>query len=257
MTYEEAALVHILRKLRSLVEQTTDQLAPANPADLDDEEAAQRRWQIHLGVLMTDALRSTEKLAKGNEVRGCIILSRCIYEYRILSEWCFRNRNKALRLYRTARMRHHWDIERLPPLNDGSDVALAHNYLQWLTTANLSGPNLGIPNLVDMSYELAPPQDRKTDHTGRKYVHGETSSNAIPSWYVHGRPQLIVELFDDWDDRLNWRYYKEVRVLRLTLVVLSDIGWASSYVAIVRREYGMDDTPAKDLYVAARELGIS
>ncbi len=81
MNDEITGNIEVLREMRVLVKQTVDALPPAAGSRPSDEEIAQRRWQMHLGVLMADVIRSFERLAEANEIRGCIILSRCLYEY--------------------------------------------------------------------------------------------------------------------------------------------------------------------------------
>ncbi len=245
---EVAANIAILRKLRRLVEMTTDALAPADPSKLDDEEIAQRRWQIHLGVLMTDVARSFEKLAKGNEIRGCIILSRCMYEYRIRSAYLLKHRERALAVFQTARKRHYWDLQRLPPLDDAREAEMAHDYLDWYKTADLTDENMGLPGVVDMAVDLAEPGEVRVDPNKRKYVHDEGTSYTLPSWYVHGGPQLIIELFDDWTDPLNWRYYKEVQSLSLTAALQAALEHAAAYLIVLRPAFGLDVAPAKKLF---------
>jgi hypothetical protein len=105
---------------------------------------------------MTDVAHSFERLPRGNEVRGCIILSRCLYEYRIRSAYFLKHPVKALSLFQTARKRHYWDHRRLP---DAREAEMAQNYLDWYKTADLTDENAGVPGVVDMAVDLAEPNE--------------------------------------------------------------------------------------------------
>lgn len=246
--------IGILHKVRRLAEKTTDSLKPENPAELDAQAIAQRRWQIHLGVLMIDVLRSMEKLARAKESRSCVILGRSVYEYQLRSEWCLKHPDKALALFETIPKRHYTDMQRLPPLDPQTEVAMASSYLEWRKSADLSDENMGVPGVVTMSLDLARPEDKLQDATGRQYVNAETIANAIPSWYVHGNPQLIYELFDDWTNPENWHFSKELRVMRLPSIIRGAIGSGCVYLANLRRAFGMDDSEVKNLYLATAKL---
>jgi hypothetical protein len=254
MKDELEATVEVVRKLRRLLEKTTDALPPANPSALSADEMAQRRWQIHLGVLMHDAARSIEKLAKANELRGCIILSRCLYEYRIRSAYYMKHPDIALKLYRSARSRHYWDLQRLPPLDVATEIEMANDYLQWYKTSDASDENLGLPGVVAMAVDLAEPNDVLTDPKGKKYVHEEATSYTIPSWFVHGGPQLIVDLFDDWEDPANWRIHRETRMVLFVTIVRAAIEHLVAFLIAVRHEFGMDETRVRQLFTEAFKL---
>jgi hypothetical protein len=248
MNNDLAPNIEVVRKLRRLIEKTTDALPPRTPSALSAEEIAQRRWQIHLGILMHDATRSLEKLAKANELRGCIILSRCLYEYRVRSAYYLKHPDIALTLYQSARSRQYWDLQRLPPLDVATEIEMANNYLAWYKTADLTDENLGLPGVVKMAVDLAEPQDVRTDPKGQKYVHDEATSYTIPSWYVHGGPQLIVDLFDDWTDPGNWRIHKQPRIVLFVTIVRAAIEHCTAYLVKVREVFDMDVAPATRLF---------
>jgi hypothetical protein len=255
VTYDER-LLDILRRMRRHIEKTTDALVPSGEIlKLDEEEQAQRRWQIHLGVLLTDATRSLEKLAKANEIRMCVVLSRCIYEYCLSSQYYAKHRDKALALYRTVPKRHYYDMQKLAPLDAASEAEMSANYMEWLKSSGVPEKDMRIPGVPEMAADLADPSEVLKDFKNVPYVQDETMANAVPSWYVHGRPQLIMELFDAWDDPMNWRYFKEVRIIRRSSIIRSVIGGTGVYLIKLRRAYGMEVESVQKTFREAWDLG--
>ncbi len=158
-----------------------------------------------------------------------------------------KHRDKALALFKTARKRHFWDLQRLPALDDATEANMNRDYLEWYKTADTTDENMGLPGVVKMAVDLAEPEDVRRDAKG-EYVQNEATSYTIPSWYVHGGPQLMVDLFDDWTDPDNWRYYKETRMALQVTVLRGAIEHAAMFLIAVRKEFGMDVAPAWQLF---------
>jgi hypothetical protein len=237
------AQIEALHGLRKLVEKTADNLRPSE--SLDEEAVAQRRWQIMLGILTLDAARSMERLAKAAEVRTCIILARCIYEYRIRSAYYLKHPDDALRQYRLVPSRHYKDMQKLPSSNADAEAALAANYLEWRKNAENPDDKARVPAVARMAYDLAPPGERLKDANGTEYAQEEGAAYGIPSWYVHGQAPIILELFDDWEDPTNWRFYKDVRVMRLETILRGTNGFLAVYLKTLREAFNMDIAPVK------------
>ena len=60
-----------------------------------------------------------------------------------------------------------------------------------------------------------------------------------------------MDLFEDWTDPTNWRYYKETRMALQVNILRAAIEHTAMYLIQVRKAFGMDVTPALQLFNTA------
>lgn len=249
-TSEDAIVAHIEAHIEN-IDDAVKCLMPTKR--IGKREGYDRRWQVYLLVLQRDVVRGLVAVLRAKEYRPAIVLSRCVFEYRIKAEYLLKNRKEAHRQFQLVPKRIHDDLSRLPAPDDWTKAQLVNEYLEWRRTAGTLGDDIhGDIGATKMALAIA--DDKKIDSDGAPYSPEEIHKYGIPSWIVHADGAGMVDVFPGWKNDDDWRIRDKTGLLDLGDVALQVLHTIFDHLRVVRMYFRLDFGPLEAL--ARRSLEI-
>jgi hypothetical protein len=181
------------------VDQTLKLLPPKQA--LSKKDAVLLRWVMTMGVMILNVGRSISRLIDTEDAVSIIILSRCLYEYRIKTRYFLKDANSrrtAFDQFRTTVSAYIDALKKLPTLTATVDAQLTRAQEAWIKAGGKDELFTGKIGPTSMAIALAEPADVLRDEDGNKYTYELRTFYNVPSWFVHGSPPLIAEFFERW-----------------------------------------------------------
>jgi hypothetical protein len=247
-----------LDEMLRLVDQTLDALKPTEV--LSKKDAVLRRWVICLGVLMLNVGRSISRLVETEDVISIIVLCRCLYEYRIKTQFFLKGpktRRIAFKQFMTTVTALVNALRSLPTLTTEVDSQLTRANDAWIAAGGEQDTFTAKWSVTAMALDLAAPSDVLVDRDG-KYTYELRTSYILPSWFVHGSAPLITEFYERWQPHQlgldDWSLSKTpINHDDVLPSVRRAIAHLCMYIRVVRLSYGI---PFEDVMPAVERAKL-
>lgn len=233
----------VVRKWVRVVKQIVRDIArieSERPADTSKEDRAKSRWQIYLGLSLVQTGTAVATLAKSNNARPMLILTRSMFEFQQKAKFFLTNTKEALEQLESNFARKYDRLAKLEHPNPDVSVALAATYLEW----KQANPELtefsGNVNFLRMHLANAKKADVKTGSNGKEYTAEYTTAYGVPPDYAHGDPPLIGEVFADVNNDLDWGLREDHTILGALEAANLAILHLSNYAMQATAAYGLD-----------------
>lgn len=251
MVSEEDVILHIEAHLANI----DDAIETLHPKKRKSKrEVAELRFQVYILVLTRSAIRGLVALLRAREYRSAIVLGRCLFEYRIKSEYLLKNRKEAYRQFSLIPRRIHADLIRLPSPDDVTAAEITNSYLSWRRTAGkLADDYMGDIGVSRMALSIA--EDRQIDQDEREYSKEFIHKYGIPSWTVHADAVGIVEIFPGWDRDDNWTIADQAfEREQFSSVTQQTLHTVFDHLRAIRIHYKLDFEPLAQLALRSVEI---
>jgi hypothetical protein len=245
-----------LDKMLRLLEQTLPTVVKPKPGE-SKRQIALRRWMATLGAMLKNVGRSISRLDPTDDAVAITILCRSMFEYRVKALYFLKDNEaarNATKQYMTPISGYVNGLQKLPTKFPGVTERLSEIYEAWIKAG---GQQLHAGNitLTKVALALTDLTKIKVDDKQGRYSDELIAFQHIPSWFVHGEPQLLAEFFPNWLDENDHTFTTSPTYHGDALIhVKGAIGDIYAYLLFVRKKYGMMLLPLKYAAEAHKEL---
>lgn len=244
-----------LDKMLRLLEQTLPTVVKPKSGE-SKRQIALRRWMATLGAMLLNVGRSIGRLDPTEDAVAVTILCRSMFEYRVKALYFLKDNEaarNAMKQYMTTISGYVYGLKNLPTEFPGVTDRLGEVHEAWIKAGGQQ-LHAGNVTLTNMALSLDPSKVKVDDKQGR-YSDELITYQHIPSWFVHGEPQLLAEFFPNWLDENDHTFTTAPTYHGDALIhVRGAIGDIYAYLFEVRKTYGMILLPLKYAAEAHKEL---
>lgn|GEM_PF-4826208 len=247
----------VTRKWIRVVKQIVRDIArieSEKPADTPKEDRAKSRWQIFLGLSLTQTGSAVASLASDSNTRAMLILTRSMYEFQQKAKYFLTNSKEASEQLESNYARKYKRLARLEHPNPNVTSALDATYEEW----KKANPELtefsGDVGFLPMHLANTNEEDVKTDAKGKKYTAEYNALYGVPSDYAHGDPPIIGEVFADISNDLDWGLREDRTILDALQAINMAIVHLSNFALQTTAAYGFDTRRLNEIYPQGRRV---
>jgi hypothetical protein len=205
----------LLRKWVAVVRATVADVGKfeSGHPERSSNDKAISRWQMYLGVMIVKAAEAIADLSSTRNVRAMTVLLRAVYEYQVKAEFFLNHGKEAELQLLSVPARRYGAMSKMAFPNPRIAPILAAEHLEWKRTAgkldeysgNVAFNKMHLANSVAEKNKTGGASDKiKLDAAGKEYTEEFTTLYGTASWYTHGEPALIPEVFRKLKDEFDW-----------------------------------------------------